>query len=39
MKRLIAALVMIAFISPVTAAQFEICGRDRHICVVDGGTI
>lgn len=41
MKRLIAALamVMIAFISPATAAQFEMCGRDRHTCVVDGDTI
>lgn len=41
MKRLIAALamVMIAFIPPATAAQFEMCGRDRHTCVVDGDTI
>lgn len=39
MKRLIAAVVMIAFISPATGAQFEMCGRHRHTCVVDGDTI
>lgn len=39
MKRLIAGIAMIAFISPASAAQFEMCGRDRYTCVVDGDTI
>lgn len=39
MKRLAAALAVLAYISPAAAAQFEMCGRDRHTCVVDGDTI
>lgn len=39
MKRLIAAMAMIAFISPASAAQFETCDRERYNCVVDGDTI
>lgn len=32
-------MLVFAFVSPATGAQFEMCGRDRHTCVVDGDTI
>ena len=39
MKHLLSVVAVVVFISPATAAQFEMCGRDRHTCVVDGDTI
>ena len=39
MKRLLAALILFGLVAPASAAQFQMCGRDRHTCVVDGDTI
>ena len=39
MTHLLSVVAVLAFISPAAAAQFEMCGQDRHTCVVDGDTI
>lgn len=41
MKVLVSAMALLALAStlPAAAAPFEMCGRDRHTCVVDGDTI
>ena len=39
MKRLLAALILFGLVAPASAAQFQMCGRDRYTCVVDGDTI
>jgi len=40
MKRLLAAaLILFSLVAPASAAQFQMCGRDRYTCVVDGDTI
>ncbi len=41
MRLTVLVAVLIALISTTTAsaAQFQMCGRDRHTCVVDGDTI